>query len=452
MKNFILLSIGVLVFLLQAELRAAVEAGAAAVEITPPAGLKMAGYGARKELSKGVMEPLFVRALVLRSGSRSIGIAVYDLIGTFSRTVNEELTGRIRKKTGIEEVILIATHTHSGPSLSDGAWIDSLPDFEKAICDKTVEALEKAFRNLEPVRLGTGYGKVDLNYNRIRKLPDGGVQMVWEDPRKEPLGPVEQTVFVLKMDDLQGRTRILLVNYACHPVILGFDNLLYSPDYPGAMCREVEKSLADKPLCIFINGACGDMNPYFADENDRRAERVQEVGLELAGEVIRVAGSIVPDKNTAANDLSWKTIRFQARGRWDLERWRSVASDESTRKSIERLSAEMQDLELPVSLVLLTPETGFVGLPGEFFSLYQRSLREKSPLKNLIVAGYTNGDFGYFPDLEAAALGGYGANDEATRVRPGTGEHVVIEAVVGLNELLGRLRPLPSSDRTGYRE
>ena len=225
-----------------------------------------------------------------------------------------------------------------------------------------------------------GYGTVDINYNRIKKLPDGRAKMVWENPGKEPLGPVEQTVFVLRLDNLKGQVRIILVNYACHPVILGSDNLLYSPDYPGAMCRDVEQSHPDKPLCIFINGACGDMNPYFADENDRPAERVREVGRELSQEVIRVAGSIATEQDSSTIDISWKNSYFPARGRWDLDRWSSTAGDEGARKRIERLSGRMQNLNIPLSLVLITPEIGFVGLPGEFFSFFQRSLREKSPL------------------------------------------------------------------------
>lgn len=447
-------SLCTLVFIILAQgcLYAGIEAGAAAIEITPAVGLKMAGYSARKELSTGVMDPLFVRVLVMRSGGRSVGFAVFDLIDVFARSINEELTERIRSETGIDEVIFIAVHAHAGPELKPAENIESLPGYQQIICDKTVLAMKEAWAGLEPVRLGVGYGSVDINYNRIRELPDGRVEMVWENPEKKPLEPVEQTVCVLRLDNMKGQAKVLLVNYACHPVILGSDNLLYSPDYPGAMCREVEGSHSDKPLCIFINGACGDMNPYFADENDRPAERVREVGSELAREVLRVAGSIVTEQDTSAIDITWKKDYFRAKSRWDLKKWSSATEDNGARNRIERLAEKMQNLDLPISLVLITPKIGFVGLPGEFFSCFQRSLRERSPVKHLIVAGYTNSAFSYFPTIEAAVLGGYGANDEATYVRPGTGEHLVVEALVGLNELLGRLRPVPASGSTGYRE
>jgi hypothetical protein len=193
------------------------------------------------------------------------------------------------------------------------------------------------------------------------------------------------------------------------------------------------------------------MNPYFADENDRPAERVREVGGELAKEVLRVAESVVAKEDTSSLSVTWKRIEFPAKGRWNLSEMSSNTSEEDARNRVERLSKKMNDLDLPVTVLLITPEIGFVGLPGEFFSSYQRMLRKQSPLKHLLIAGYTDGAYGYFPDIEAAAVGGYGANDAATYVAVGTGEYLVIEALVNLNRLIGRLREVPSSSRSGYR-
>jgi len=210
------------------------------------------------------------------------------------------LASEIKEEIGLSEVLFIATHSHAGPVLRRADDDASLPVYERKLYAQTKRALQEAWEDLEPVKLGAGSGSADLNYNRIKKLPDGRVQMIWENPGKEPLGPSEQTVYVVRFDDLEGRAKLLLVNYACHPVILGSDNLFYSPDYPGAVCRKVESSHRDRPRCIFINGACGDMNPYFADENDRPEERVREVGGELAKEVLRVAESVVAKEDTSS--------------------------------------------------------------------------------------------------------------------------------------------------------
>ncbi|MGW8179160.1 MAG: neutral/alkaline non-lysosomal ceramidase N-terminal domain-containing protein, partial [bacterium] len=375
-------------------LQAGIEAGAAAIEITPGTSLRMAGFSARKEPSKGVLDPLFVRAMVLRLEERTIGFVVYDLIGTLGTEINEQLAGAVKGEIALNEIFFIATHSHAGPALKSGKTLATLPEYERELWTKTKLALKHAWDDLEPVRLGAGSGSVDLNYNRIKKLSDGRAQMIWENPGKEPLGPAEQTVYVLRFDDLEGQTKLLLANYACHPVILGSDNLLYSPDFPGVMCRTVERSHPDNPCCIFINGACGDMNPYFADANDKPAERVREVGEELAKEVIRVAGLIVTKEDKSAISITWKRGSYLAKGRWNLAKSASEASEKDLRKTIERLSQKMSNLHLPISVVLITPDIGFVGLPGEFFSSYQRMLRSQSPLKHLLVAGYTDGAFG----------------------------------------------------------
>jgi hypothetical protein len=194
------------------------------------------------------------------------------------------------------------------------------------------------------------------------------------------------------------------------------------------------------------------MNPYFADENEKPAERVREVGAELAEEVLRVAESIETKVDDSPMSVTWKRSSYLAKGRWDLSKLESKEVGENSQKIVDRFSRKTSDLRLPIGVVLITPEIGLVGLPGEFFSSFQRTLRKQSPLQHLLVAGYTDGAFGYFPDIAAAALGGYGANDTATYVAVGTGEHVIIEALVSLNELTGALRSLPSSSASGYRE
>ena len=55
--------------------------GAAVVEITPPLGLEMAGYGSRVGGATGVHDPLRARALVAEgSDGTAIALVVSDLL------------------------------------------------------------------------------------------------------------------------------------------------------------------------------------------------------------------------------------------------------------------------------------------------------------------------------------------------------------------------------------
>ena len=48
-----------------------------------------------------------------------------------------------------------------------------------------------------------------------------------------------------------------MVNYACHPTTLAWENTLISPDFPGAMREVVERATAAP--CVFLQGASGDL-------------------------------------------------------------------------------------------------------------------------------------------------------------------------------------------------
>src|SRR5690606_5883312 len=55
-------------------------------------------------------------------------------------------------------------------------------------------------------------------------------------------------------------TLTTLVNYACHPTTLAWENRLISPDYVGKMREEVERH-SDGAPCLFLQGASGDLAP-----------------------------------------------------------------------------------------------------------------------------------------------------------------------------------------------
>jgi len=77
------------------------KAGVAKVDITPPIGVTMAGYGGRDHPAEGVMAPLYAYAIALEQGDEACAIVVGDLIGihgevivTFTRACHERILDR----------------------------------------------------------------------------------------------------------------------------------------------------------------------------------------------------------------------------------------------------------------------------------------------------------------------------------------------------------------------
>ena len=57
------------------------KVGVASASITPPVGVPMAGYGARKGVSKGIHDDLYAKAIVFDEGDMKAALIRCDLIG-----------------------------------------------------------------------------------------------------------------------------------------------------------------------------------------------------------------------------------------------------------------------------------------------------------------------------------------------------------------------------------
>jgi hypothetical protein len=83
-------------------------------------------------------------------------------------------------------------------------------------------------------------------------------------------------VSVIRAVDARDKIVGTIVNYACHPTTLAWDNTEISPDYVGAL-RNVVADATAAP-CVFLLGACGDIGPKYgfvgdtsvADRNGRQ--------------------------------------------------------------------------------------------------------------------------------------------------------------------------------------
>ena len=442
MRQWICLLLGAFVALSSGE-AASLRAAAAQVDITPPVGTPMWGYAARNGPATGTLDPLMARVLVLEAGQRRAAIVTLDLGRTFGEQTIQGLRESVRRKSGVSYVFLTASHTHAGPVI-----LDEYPDppvWESKAVSQIEEAIDRASRNLTEARIGAAYGIAYIGHNRLKMNRDRTVTWLDRNPEKIPTSPFDPTVAVLRVDTMDGRTLAVLVNYACHPVVFGPDNRQFSADYPAAMAKTIETELGSGVIAMFVQGAAGDINPYFAvTPLEQEAERMRDwTGEELGKAAARVARGV---ETVASNEasLDFAEDRIDFRLRWDADKFRQGMA-EIFGKDFERQFGPpvREHMDLPVAVLLINRTIAFVGMPGEPFVDLQTNWRSRSPLRDTFFAGYANGYHGYFPTIDEATFAGYGTASVTTWVEPGAGERMVDHALVQVQTLLGRLTNVP---------
>lgn len=410
----------------------ALQAGVAKVNLEPALGMTMGGYGARTGVSQGVLDPIQARILALSDGRRTIALVTLDLVYGIDLAEMEQIRAAVRPQ--VDQVIFLSSHTHSGP-----IYASNLDSYRKAV-NRIEQTIPFAVRLMEPVRVGTGWGITYLGHNRRTLLLDGQPHMFWRDEAQLPSSPVDPSVGVIRFDRRDGSPLAILVNYACHPVVLGPDNLSYSADYPSAMRDSVEEGFKGAPMVFFLQGGAGDINPYY-DKTPLLQDavvRMQETGRKLGAEVLRVARSIRTEV-VPAPSIQTKTVTLHVRSRWNVPKIREVMKERYRLDELRAARLLREEMALPVTTLLLNKELAFMTMPGEPFVEFQTQWRARSPLPNSYFLGYTDGLFGYFPTMSAAVRGGYGANSTATQVEVGTGERMLDAGLISLYELLGKL-------------
>ena len=423
---------------------AGLRAGTAKVDITPATHEIMWGFEDRLAPAESTLDPLYARVLVLEAGDRRLAIVALDLGRSFGEPALDRLRESARKSSRISCLLLSASHTHSAPIIKD-EYSGAAPEWELRALQRIEASIAEAVSHLQNARIGWGTGSAYIGHNRLRLQDDGTMAWFERNPTMIPTAPVDPTVTVLRVDRADGTPLAVLVNYACHPVVLGSDNRQYSADFPAAMNRTVEQALGGDVMSMFLQGAPGDINPYHAVTpiNENAVKMRDWTGARLGAEAARVAREIhTEDVPAASIDFREETLRFALR--WDAEKFRAGLLKFLGQKTLDLYGSPIHSgIESRVTAVLINRQIAIATFPGEPFVDFQTNWRGRCPTPASLLLGYTNGYHGYFPTIAAASRGGYGAASASTWVEPGAGERIVDWAVVKTYEMLGKLSELP---------
>ena len=406
------------------------RAGFHRIDITPPAGAPLAGFAAREGVSTGVHDPLFAHALVIESHGRAAAFVSVDVLGLAADFV-QRVREMIKTRTGLAEdaVMVSATHTHSAP-VTVSTFFNPGETLNQAYMNRLATAIDDAvagaWESRTPARVGVGSGRVS-GIGRNRRTPDHL--------------PVDDEVGIIKVASLDDRTRGVLINHACHPTVLGPDNLLMTGDFPAFAIERIEKELGTGSFALFVNGAQGNISMGHSSELSaigvitpgRTFERAAELGHRLA-EVVLAALPAIPTFEDLPLSSSSATVQLPFnRYPPPAETQASLSAAQSDLETLERsgaapgqigpaktrrlyasirnfYAAEAQarpDGRLPTEIQGIRLGSALmVAVPGELF--VEIALRLKAETDHpLFIMGITNGYMGYLPNRDAYRSGGY---------------------------------------------
>ncbi|OGD21351.1 MAG: hypothetical protein A2W03_04700 [Candidatus Aminicenantes bacterium RBG_16_63_16] len=403
--------------------------GAAKIEITPPLEVPYLSFAPRHQAFAAVHDPLFARAIIVSDGRRRGAIISAEAIGFINsvlgkdRNFTAEVRAEVERRTGIpgDAVMLAAVHVHSSPDSIDIRPLRESPaavGWLEGLIGKLGSAAEMAQRCAFKATLRTGQAEFP-GYAKNRRGEDC----------------LDDLVTALLFESADKTRRILIVNYACHPVIVQAQDRI-SADYVGVLTSRLEKEVPGLEACLFLQGACGDINPWINDTRD--FADVDRMGTAFADKVAgilavldgpgRAPEPVLFECNSQFLDLPSRPLPI-------LEEAKSLATGDNRIWLGDELAERLREggSSYPAELQLMRLGNAVLaGISGEPFCRMGKAIREMARPLTGIPVGYANGYVGYIVPPDSWARGGY-------EVDPGPWSKVAPESHSLILEALGGL-------------
>lgn len=409
--------------------------GVARRDITPPEGIYSRNWGAAThDIAQSVHRPLTLTALIIREDEgqgEQFALITMDL-SWWRSGEEEEILMNAALDCGFQpgHVAIALAHNHASPSfcpgLSDKPGGHLIRPYLDYLAAQLQSALEEAAGALCPGILETATGHCGLAAHRDLPDPESDRFLVGWNPG----GEADQTLLVGRISDSSGQCLATLVNYACHPTILAWENTAISPDFVGTM-RELVEAETGSPM-LFLQGASGELAPrhqYVADP-----AIADQAGRCLGHAVLSVLALMLkPGCRLAFKGMVESGAPLAV---WRPEERESIPSGiavrevsldfplVSTLRPLAELDKDLEGCADPVLRERLLRKRAirkavgegstyrvnhpiwkfgdilFVMVPNEIYSDFQVSLRNAAKSRSVFVSTLTNGSRGYLSPRE----------------------------------------------------
>lgn len=468
-----------------ADSRQSMHAGFGTVDITPKTGDGLWWVVGNREAT-GVLWPLKGRVALFDDGDARVAVVALDL-ATLGSAASDRLRAAVAAGGGLNarDVFVNSSHAHNTP-IED--WGPLQPSLIEPLAMSLGEAAAEAAARMESVEICVGKTTTEgLTFSRRPIYTEGAVAS-GGPPSGEGFmgfeGTADEELQVLACRRPDGTFAGGLVNFACHPHIMGPEPV-WSADFPGALAEMLTERHGG--TFLFLQGASGDLHwvdravddwwtnwwvdpERLAEEPRLRAKSCVEAharGLLAATELCLSACRPIARHSVAATSRTLKISRrvpspeqLQVAERTLAREPRPEEFEEINRGMsgqpflfyedsaliqgfLARLAVAQVESDSDASgpgledaevQVVRLGDMALVGYPGEMFCEFSLRTKADSPFNSTFVCGLTNGSLGYIPTLEAFERGGYEPRIGANRVAPDAGDQMVTAALALLHE------------------
>jgi len=392
--------------------------GLARVAITPETPVRLTGYSSRDFPFEGVHHELWAKAMAFGDEKKGYRIIItVDLLGIPHR-VTERVRDALAKEIGISpaNLSICASHTHSGPQIGnivshfnkplDPDELAEISLFAMGLVPKLKGVAIDAIANAAPSLVSHAKGEVNFAVNRRTSI--------------NPNGVTDHSLPVMRITDLEGKTKAVLLNYACHAVTLGPKNNVAHGDWVGEAQIQVEENLPPGAMAMVVIGCGADQNssPRMNTENpEMDLVYAKDQGKQIADEVNRLLA-----------DETWKSVRQLPEGKMkyveltfaNMPDPKKLAEDAkgSGRTSnysllllgrMARSGDIPEKINYPIQVWDFGKDLVMIFLAGEVVVDYALRLKQELGEDSVWVNAYANDMPCYIPSLRILREGGYEA-------------------------------------------
>lgn len=449
--------------------------GWATASITPDQPVQLSGQH-HERVSQSVHDPCTATAMAIQSNvPGQAGQAILlscDLVnvGRSKVLAVRERVGGVLGDFDPHNLMVCATHTHTGPTLRAGQYPVPGPgvmrpeEYAAFFVERAADAAVRAWQARKPAGVSWALGHAVLGFNRRTAYRDGTSRMYGpsdDDAFIGMEGGMDPGAELLFTWDAAGELTGAIVNIACPSQVVESE-LFVSADFWHPARQQIRQRLGQGVSVLPMCGAAGDQSPRDlvrrnrGEPNMRKLDGMEELGRRLGlavEDAFRAAqGPIVRDPifrhATAGLSLPMRKAtqqEAQEARRHLAELTRSGQPDPATadgqwvrrcRRVIERYDTQGDDPRYLADVhVMRLGEVALASNPFELYLDYGLQIKARSRARQTFLAQIANDRGLYLPTDRAVAGGSYGAMIYDNIVGPEGGRELVERTVEMINAM-----------------